>query len=94
MKRLLTYLPALLLFAALGFTAQQDEDAALLKRAEKLHNKIIAIDTHTDTALSLVKDNMTANQLIEYIKKNINGSNASDLLYNYALRVSFMRAMR
>ena len=55
MKRYLPFLPALLLFAALGFTVQQDETASLLKRAEKLHNKIISIDTHTDTALELVK---------------------------------------
>ena len=55
MKRYLPFLPALLLFMALGFTVQQDETAALLKRAEKLHNKIISIDTHTDTALELVK---------------------------------------
>ncbi len=56
MKRSLNFLPALLLFAALGFTAQTDQDAQLLKRAEKLHNKIIAIDTHTDTALALTRD--------------------------------------
>lgn len=55
MKRYLPFLSALLLFTALGFTVQQDETAALLKRAEKLHNKIISIDTHTDTALELVK---------------------------------------
>ena len=55
MKRYLPFLPALLLFAALGFTVQQDETAALLKRAEKLHDKIISIDTHTDTALELVR---------------------------------------
>ena len=56
MKQSLIFLPALLLFAALGFTAQTDQDAQLLKRAEKLHNKIIAIDTHTDTALALTRD--------------------------------------
>ncbi|MBR3065623.1 MAG: dipeptidase [Bacteroidales bacterium] len=56
MIRSLKFLPALLLFAALGFTAQTDQDAQLLKRAEKLHNKIIAIDTHTDTALALTRD--------------------------------------
>ncbi len=55
MKRYLPLLPALLLFTALGFTVQQDETATLLKRAEKLHNKIISIDTHTDTALELVR---------------------------------------
>ena len=63
MKRILTYLPALLLITALGFTAQQDEDAALLKRAEKLHNKIIAIDTHTDTALSLTRENVNMDKV-------------------------------
>ena len=63
MKRLLTYLPALLLITALGFTAQQDEDAALLKRAEKLHDKIISIDTHTDTALELVKESVDLNKV-------------------------------
>lgn len=55
MRNVLKLLPALLLFVALGFTAQTDENAELLRRAEKLHNKIIAIDTHTDTALQLVK---------------------------------------
>ena len=58
MKNVLKLLPALLLFAALGFTAQTDEDAQLLKRAEKLHNKIISIDTHTDTALELTRENV------------------------------------
>lgn len=58
MKRSLKFLPALLLFAALGFTAQTDQDAQLLKRAEKLHNKIISIDTHTDTALRLTRENV------------------------------------
>ena len=58
MKHCLTFLPALLLFAALGFTAQQDETALLEKRAQKLHDKIIAIDTHTDTALELVKEDV------------------------------------
>ena len=56
MKRFLTFLPTLLLFTALGFTAQQDEAAQLLRRAEKLHDKIISIDSHTDTALELVRD--------------------------------------
>ena len=47
-----------LLFAATGFTAQRDDEVALLKRAEKLHDKIIAIDTHTDTALELIKEDV------------------------------------
>jgi len=44
-----------LVFVALGFTAQQDDEAALLRRAQRLHDKIISIDTHTDTALELIK---------------------------------------
>jgi len=56
MKRFLSILPALLLFTALGFTAQQDGDALLMKRAQRLHDKIISIDSHTDTALELIKD--------------------------------------
>ena len=52
MKQLFLFL---FLFTALGFSAQQDDDAALLRRAEKLHDKILSIDTHTDTALSLIK---------------------------------------
>ena len=63
MKRSLSYLPALLLFTALGFTAQQDEDAVLLKRAEKLHDKIISIDTHTDTALALTAENVNLDKV-------------------------------
>jgi len=58
MKRYWNLLPTLLLFAALGFTAQTDENAQLLRRAEKLHDRIISIDTHTDTALALVQENL------------------------------------
>ena len=56
MKRYFSILPALLVFTALGFTAQQDENAVLMKHAKRLHDKIISIDSHTDTALELVKD--------------------------------------
>jgi len=55
MKKIISFLPAFLLFTALGFTVQQDDDAALMRRAQKLHDKIISIDTHTDTALELIK---------------------------------------
>ncbi|MCR5710754.1 MAG: dipeptidase [Bacteroidales bacterium] len=54
--RFLRLAAALLVFTALGFTAQQDEEARLLRRAEKLHDRIISIDTHTDTALTLIHD--------------------------------------
>ena len=49
---------AVLVFTALGAGVRQDEDAQLLGRAEKLHNKIVSIDTHTDTALELTKENV------------------------------------
>lgn len=58
MKRVLSFLPALLLLFALGFTAQTDDEAALRKRAQKLHDRIISIDTHTDTALELIRDSV------------------------------------
>ena len=58
MKRRMNLLPALLLWAAFGFTAQQDGQAQLLRRAGKLHDRIISIDTHTDTALKLVRDDV------------------------------------
>ena len=56
--RIVRFFSVLLLTVALGFTVQQDDDAALLRRAEKLHDKILSIDTHTDTALELVKDSV------------------------------------
>ena len=55
MNHLFKLLSALLLFTALGFTAQQDDEVALQKRAQRLHDRIISIDTHTDTALELIK---------------------------------------
>ena len=54
-RTLIRLVPALLVFAALGFTVQQDEETLLRRRAEKLHDKLIAVDTHTDTALELIK---------------------------------------
>ncbi|MBR1538063.1 MAG: dipeptidase [Bacteroidales bacterium] len=58
MIRFLKFLPALLVFTALGFSAQTDEEARLLKQAEKIHDRVISIDTHTDTALELVRENV------------------------------------
>ena len=55
MKTIIRILPAFFLFLALSFTVRQDDEAALLRRAEKLHDRIISIDTHTDTALDLIK---------------------------------------
>ena len=52
MKQLFFFL---FLLAAQGFAVQPDDEAALLRRAERLHDKIVSIDTHTDTALELIK---------------------------------------
>ena len=54
----MNFLLVLLLWVAVGFTAQTDETAQLLRRAEKLHDRIISIDTHTDTALELLRDDV------------------------------------
>ena len=60
-------MPALLVVTALGFSAVPGggsagagtpDDAALLRRAQKLHDRIISIDTHTDTALELIRDSV------------------------------------
>lgn len=53
MKRLLKAGAAAMLLAAVSFSAQGDNDAQLLKRAEKLHDRIISLDTHTDSAIHL-----------------------------------------
>ena len=55
MRYIVRILTVVLLGTALGFTVQQDDDAALQRRAEKLHDRILSIDTHTDTALELIK---------------------------------------
>lgn len=57
MRKLITICAALLTFSALSFTVSSD-DAALLARAERLHDQIISIDTHTDSALHLPKQNV------------------------------------
>lgn len=54
MKTLLRIGAAAMFLAAMTFTAQGDDnDTQLLQRAEKLHDKIISLDTHTDTAVHL-----------------------------------------
>lgn len=56
MKKLLKVGAAAMFLAAMSFTAQGDDtDAQLLERAEKLHDKVISIDTHTDSAIHLPK---------------------------------------
>ena len=57
MKQILRWAPVLLT-VALGFTVQQDDEVALQRRAQKLHDRIISIDSHTDTALELIRDSV------------------------------------
>jgi microsomal dipeptidase-like Zn-dependent dipeptidase len=61
MKSLRILLPALLLSAA-AF-AQDPGDATLLQRAQRLHDRIVSIDTHTDTALELIRDSVDMNRV-------------------------------
>ena len=60
MKHFSKFLPALLLFVAVGAWGQQPaaEEETLRKRAQALHDRIISIDTHTDTALELIRDDV------------------------------------
>ena len=61
-QRLVQFLPLVLLFSAQLASAQgpagDAAEAALQRRAQKLHDRIIAIDTHTDTALELIRDSV------------------------------------
>lgn len=52
MNKLFKIVAAAMLLAAVSFTAQGD-DNDLLARAEKLHDRIISLDTHTDSAIHL-----------------------------------------
>ncbi|MBQ0024516.1 MAG: dipeptidase [Bacteroidales bacterium] len=54
MKRLTGLSIFLSLLAATAFTSADDE-ATLLARAERIHDRIISVDTHTDTALDIVR---------------------------------------
>lgn len=53
MKRIFKAAAAVALLAAVPFSANSDDDAALLERAERLHDRIISLDTHTDSAIHL-----------------------------------------
>ena len=54
-RRIFLTLTLLLAAGTLGRAQAPADEAALLRRAEKLHDRIISIDTHTDTALDLLK---------------------------------------
>ena len=54
MKKVLHLFLVFSLLAAMGFMPQSDE-AALLKKAGKIHDRVISVDTHTDTALEMIK---------------------------------------
>lgn len=58
------------------------------KGALEIYKKILTKEPDNETAqtemLAMVKDTMTPQQFVDYIKKN-NPTNAADVLYNYAL---------
>ena len=57
-RRIFLTLTLLLAAGTLGRAQAPADEAALLRRAEKLHDRILSIDTHTDTALDLLKDSV------------------------------------
>ncbi|MDZ7737746.1 MAG: dipeptidase [Bacteroidales bacterium] len=52
MKRYISLLLLLLVFA---FSSCGDEEARIIKRADKLHEKILTVDTHCDTPMRLMR---------------------------------------
>jgi tetratricopeptide (TPR) repeat protein len=58
------------------------------KGAQDIYKKLLAKDPNNEQVqtemISMVKDSMSVTQFVEYVKKNA-PSNASDILYNYAL---------
>ena len=58
------------------------------KGAAAIYKKIMTLDPNNTIAqnemINMVRDTMTAEQFVDYIKKN-NPNNAADILYNYAL---------
>lgn len=59
------------------------------KAAQAAYKKVLALDPTNETVqndlFANAKNSMTVPQFIDYVKKNSNGSNATDLLYTYAL---------
>lgn len=62
MKKILNAVLSVSLLAAMGFMPQSDE-ASLLKKAEKIHDSVISVDTHTDTALEMLKPGKSHSQI-------------------------------
>lgn len=59
------------------------------KAAQAAYKKVLSLDPANAAAQSEMfasaKNNMTVAQFIDYAKKNSNGANISDMLYNYAI---------
>ena len=59
------------------------------KAAQAAYKKVLALDPTNETVqndmFANAKNSMTVPQFIDYVKKNSNGSNVTDLLYTYAL---------
>lgn len=71
------------------YKAQANAALGNTKEALGGYQKVIALDPANNQAqaqmLDLIKTNMTTAQFIEYVKRNMAGSNPSELFYNYAL---------
>lgn len=59
------------------------------KAAQAGYKKVLALDPANETAqndmFASAKSSMTVPQFIDYVKKNSNGTNVTDMLYTYAL---------
>ena len=71
------------LYKAQSLAALEDK-----KKALELYRKVLSLDPDNQIAqndmINMVRDTMTTAQFVDYIKKN-NPTNASNILYNYAL---------
>lgn len=71
------------------YKAQANAALGDTKAAINGYQKVISLDPSNSQAqaemLTLVQKNMTTEQFIDYVKKNMAAANPSDILYNYAL---------
>lgn len=59
------------------------------KASQTYFKKVLSLDPNNEVAMNelfnAVKASLTPSQFVEYVKKNANGANTEDILYNYAL---------
>ena len=71
------------------FKAQCQELLGNNKEAQQLYKKVLSLDPSNETVLTQIfdnaKKNMTTPQFIDYVKKNSNGADVTDMLYSHAL---------